>query len=74
MMTAGKPLPGAFSLSLEGWGLPGHSELSSHLLPHTQPPAWTGTDTQPLWGRRIRPQGRVPPWADIDAGVLGGRI
>lgn len=44
MMTVGKPLPGAFSLSLEGWGLPGHSELSSHLLPHTQPPAWTGTD------------------------------
>ena len=43
-VTAGKPLPRAFSLSLEGWGLPGRSELSSHLLPHTRPPAWTGTD------------------------------
>ena len=38
-----EPLPGAFSSSLERCGLPGHSELPSHLLPHTQP-AWTGTD------------------------------
>ena len=52
-VTAGKPLPRAFSLSLEGWGLPGRSELSGPPpAPHSAP----GLDRhrpQPLWGRRF---------------------